>query len=157
MGILLSSPKKGTAAPNFSAHDCCGQTARWIKMPLGLEVRLGPGHAVRLGPSPTPKRGHRRLQFSAISVVAKRLKMPLGTKVGFGPCHIVLHGDPAPPKGHRPAIFGPCILWPNGRPCQLLPSICRSILYCLIPWHSSRTSVFGRRTSPCYGRPVADG
>jgi len=30
--------KKGnTAALQFSAHVCCGQTAGWIKMPLGRE------------------------------------------------------------------------------------------------------------------------
>jgi len=39
------SPKKG-AQPPISAHIYCGQTARWIKMPLGMEVGLGPGHIV---------------------------------------------------------------------------------------------------------------
>jgi len=29
----------------------CGQTAGWIKMPLGMEVYLGPGHTVLMGPS----------------------------------------------------------------------------------------------------------
>jgi len=33
-------PRKGT--PQFSVHVCCGQTAGWIKMPLGTEVDLGP-------------------------------------------------------------------------------------------------------------------
>jgi len=37
------APPRGTA-PEFSAHVCCGQMARWIKMPLGMEVGLGPGH-----------------------------------------------------------------------------------------------------------------
>ena len=32
----------------------CGQTVRWIKMPLGKEVGLGPGHIVLDG-DPTPK------------------------------------------------------------------------------------------------------
>jgi len=50
--------------------------------------------------------------------------MPLGMKVGLSPGHIVLHGYPAPPKGARPPIFGPCLLWPNGRPSQLLLSTC---------------------------------
>jgi len=38
-------------------------------------------------------------------------------KVGRGPGHIVLDGDPAslPKRGTAPpAIFGPCLLWPNG-------------------------------------------
>jgi len=38
-------PNRGTA-PQFLAHVCCGQTAGWIKMPLGMEVGLGLGHIV---------------------------------------------------------------------------------------------------------------
>ena len=50
--------------------------------------------------------------------------MPLGREVDLDPGHIVLDGDPAPPgKGHQPPLFGPCLLWPNGRPFQLLLSI----------------------------------
>jgi len=42
-----SSPrKKGTATTQFLAHVYCGQTAAWIKMPLGTEVNLGPGDVV---------------------------------------------------------------------------------------------------------------
>jgi len=33
----------------------CGQTVEWIKMPLGLEVGLGPGHIVLDG-DPSPKK-----------------------------------------------------------------------------------------------------
>ena len=33
-------------APQFSVHVCCGQTAGWIKMPLGTMVGLGPGNIV---------------------------------------------------------------------------------------------------------------
>jgi len=36
----------------------CGQTVRWIKMKLGMQVGLGPGHIVLDGdPSPSPQRG----------------------------------------------------------------------------------------------------
>ena len=38
-------PKKGVEPP-FLAHVCCGKTAGWIKMALGMEVGLGPGHIV---------------------------------------------------------------------------------------------------------------
>jgi len=50
--------------------------------------------------------------------------MPLGTKVGLSPGRIVLREDPAPPpkRGTAPPIVGPCLLWPNGRPSQLLLS-----------------------------------
>ena len=36
----------GGQAPQFSAHVYCGQTAVWIKMALGIEAALGPGHIV---------------------------------------------------------------------------------------------------------------
>jgi len=36
----------GTAALYFSANVYCGQTAAWIKMPLGMDVGLGPGHVM---------------------------------------------------------------------------------------------------------------
>jgi len=39
-------PQKGGGAPQFSAHVCCGKTAGLIKMALGMEVGLGPGHIV---------------------------------------------------------------------------------------------------------------
>jgi len=41
-------------------------------------------------------------------------------EVDLGPGHIVLDGDPAPPE--KSTLFGPCLLWPNGRPFQLLLS-----------------------------------
>jgi len=44
--VLGPSPQSSTAPPQFSAHVCCGQTARWIKMPLSTEVVLGPGDIV---------------------------------------------------------------------------------------------------------------
>jgi len=50
----------------FLAHVCCGQTAGWIKMPLGTEVDLGPGHTVLDGDAaPSPKKGHSSPLFSA--------------------------------------------------------------------------------------------
>ena len=42
------------------------------------------------------------------------IKMELGVEVGLGPGNIVLDGDPVPQKGHKPPIFGPCLLWPKG-------------------------------------------
>jgi len=48
--------------------------------------------------------------------------MNLDMDVGVGPGHIVLDGDPAPPK--RPQ-FSARLLWPNGRPSQLLLSTCQ--------------------------------
>ena len=44
---LSSLPKKGAEPPpQFSVHFYCGQTARCIKMPLGMDVDLSPGDFV---------------------------------------------------------------------------------------------------------------
>jgi len=52
--------------------------------------------------------------------------MPIGTMLGRGQGHIVLDGDLAPPKGAHTPIFGPCLLWPNGHPLDLLLSTCQN-------------------------------
>jgi len=56
-----SPPQKWGGAPHkFSVHVYCGQTAGWIKMALGMEVGLGPGHSVLDGdPAALPKKGAR--------------------------------------------------------------------------------------------------
>jgi len=40
-------------------------------------------------------------------------------EIGVDPGHIVFDGDPALPDG-RGTLFGPRLLWPNGRPSQQL-------------------------------------
>jgi len=42
-----------TQLPQFSAHVYCDQRAGWIKMPLGMEVGLGPSDFV-LDEDPDP-------------------------------------------------------------------------------------------------------
>jgi len=62
-GPRSPSPKRGQspllpAFPQFSAHVYCGQTAAWIKMPLGSEIGLGPDDIVLDGdPAPPPQQG----------------------------------------------------------------------------------------------------
>jgi len=78
----------------------CGQTVGWIKVKLGMQVDLGPGHVVLDGdPAPSAPKGHSP-QFSAhvyCGQTAGWIKMPLGTEVDLSPGHIVLDGDPAHP------------------------------------------------------------
>ena len=62
-------PKRGTAPPQFSAHVYCGQTAGWMKTPLGTEVDLGPGHIVLDG-VPDPEKGAQPPSFRPMSIVA---------------------------------------------------------------------------------------
>ena len=113
----LPPPEKG-AHPQFSAHVYCGQTAGWIKMALGTEVGLGPGHIVLDGdPAPLPKkRAELRPNFRPNSIAAKRLDGSYPTWYGGRPRprrHCVTWGASSPlQKGHSPLIFGP-VLWPN--------------------------------------------
>ena len=51
-------PQKGAQSPIFRPV-CCGQTAGWIKMPLGREVGYRPGDIMLHGnPAPLLKEGH---------------------------------------------------------------------------------------------------
>jgi len=53
----------------------CGQTVGWIKMKLGTEVGLGPGHIVLdVDPAlPSPPQSGTAPNFLPMSIVAKRL------------------------------------------------------------------------------------
>jgi len=77
----------------------CGQTIGWIKIKLGLQVGLGPGHIVLDGDSaPLAQRGTAP-QFLAhvyCGQTAGSIKMPVGMEVGLSPGHVVLDGDLAP-------------------------------------------------------------
>ena len=57
MGTQLPPPLKRGRGPHVLAHVCCGQMARWIRIPCGMEVGLGPGHIVLDGDQPPPKKG----------------------------------------------------------------------------------------------------
>jgi len=127
MGTQLPCAERDRAAPNFSAHVCCGQTPGWIKMQLGTEVGLGPGHIVLDGdPVPRPK-GAKPPNFQPMSVVVQRLN---GSR-----CHLV-RSRPWP-RPHcvtwgsaHPPIFGRRLLWPNGPLSQLLLSTCN--IFCTV-------------------------
>ena len=68
------APLKRGTSPHFLAHVYCGQTAGWIKMPLGMEVGLGPCHILLDGDPARPKRGHIRPP----SLFAQCLLLPNG-------------------------------------------------------------------------------
>ena len=65
------APPKKVHSSHFSAHVYCGQTAGWIKMPLGKKVGLVPGDIVfDVDPAPLPR--GRAPNFWPMSIVAKR-------------------------------------------------------------------------------------
>ena len=64
------SPQKGAEPPpQFSAHFYCDQRARCMKMPLGTEVGLGPGHIVLGG---SLEKWAQPPTFRLMTIVAKR-------------------------------------------------------------------------------------
>ena len=116
-GDPASPPKKEVRGPQFSADFYCGQTAKCIKMPLGMEVGLGSGHIVLDG-DPAP---------------AKEAQPPI-----FRPCLLLPNGwmdedatwygrrsrprphyvrrrpsSPPPRRGKAASLFDPCLLWPR--------------------------------------------
>jgi len=60
-----SPPQKRGHSPQILAHVCCGQTAGWIKMPLGTKVGLGSGCIVLHGDIASPSHKGYSPQFSA--------------------------------------------------------------------------------------------
>ena len=94
----------------------CGQTAGRIKMKLGTQVGLGPGHIVLDGTQvPLPQRG------TAPPIFGPYLSQPNGCMnqdaTWYGarprPGDFVLDGDPAPPpqKGLETPKFSAHVYW----------------------------------------------
>jgi len=69
--------------------------AAWIKMPLGMELGLGPGDFALDGDEgePPPK----FLAHVYCGQMARWIKMVLGMEIGLSPADYVLDGDPACP------------------------------------------------------------
>jgi len=120
MGTQFPSPKRGwSPPPQFSAHVYCGQTARWIKMPLGTKVGLGPGHIWLDGdPAPLPKNGAEPPIFGPFLLWPNGWMHQDATWYEGRPQSRRLcvrwAPSPLPKKGWSPPIFGPHLLWPNG-------------------------------------------
>jgi len=106
----------------------CGQTVRRIKMKVGMQVCLGPGHTVLDGdPDPPPQRGTDP-QFSAhicCGQMTAWIKMQFGMELGLGPGDFVLDGgprSPLPKRGTEPPNFRPMFIVAkrlDGRSCYL--------------------------------------
>ena len=104
----------------------CGKTAGWIKMKLGMEVGLGPGHIVLDGDPALSKKGAQLPQFSAhvrCGQTADWIKMPLGMEVGLAQATLSSTGTQLAPEK---STANPYILYsvlPNGRRYLLITVI----------------------------------
>jgi len=141
-------PRKGAQLPPRSKFTGAGfACVRIIRGPCLLwpnswmdqdETSLGGRHrpspnCVKWEPSSHPPKGHSTApKVSAMSVVASSWMDQDAAWYGGRPRskpHCAIWGPTSPPpKGHTP-IFGPCLVWLNGRPSQLLLSTC--MLSCL--------------------------
>jgi len=109
-GPTCPSPKR--YSPSFSAHICCGQMAGWIKMPLGMEVGLGPGDFVLDGDQlALPKKGGGAPvpNFQPISIVAKWLdgsRWHLARRWALVHATLCCMGTQLPPQKRGRMIWG---------------------------------------------------
>ena len=125
----------GHSSLPISAHLYCGQTAAWIRVPLGMEVGLARGDIVleRYPARPPPRqKGAQPPIFDPCLLWPNGWMDQDATWYGVRPRpkpHCVRWGGThlSHGKGHSsPPLFGPCLLWPNGRPSQQLLSSCES-------------------------------
>jgi len=110
-----SSPPKKGHSPQFSAHSYCGQTAAWIKIPLGTKVGLG----LRDTATPRKRAYPAPPNFQPMSILWRNSWMDQdvtwygGKRRPMRRC--VRGGLQLPLKGAQPPpVFGSCVLWPNG-------------------------------------------
>jgi len=115
-GTQIPSKKGRDTAPNFWPMSV---VAKWLYLPLDMELGLSPGDFVLDGhPVTPPKKGAHSPQFSAhvsCGQTARWIKMPLDREVGLGPSDTVLDGDTTPPqkRAQPPTQFLACLLLPN--------------------------------------------
>jgi len=127
-----SSSQKGAHLPTF--QPCLLWPNGWIDQDATLygDRPWRSRHCIRWGPS-SPKKRAQLSQFSAHVYCGETvgwIKMPLnwyGGRPQPRP-NCVRWGPSSPKKGYSLPIFGPCLLWPNGRPSQLLFSTCCRII-----------------------------
>jgi len=109
----------------------CGQMVGQIKMKLGMQAGLGPGHIV-LGldgdPAPLLQRAQPHSIFGpCCGQMAAWIKVPLGMELGLSPGDFVLYGDPALPSLKKGA-------WatPNFRPISVVAKRLHASRYHLV-------------------------
>jgi len=110
------------------------QTARWIKMPLGMDVGLSASDFVLDGdPASPPLNGHSPPIFVQCPLWPNDWMDEDATWYGNRPRprpHCIRRGSSSARKGHSSApIFSAHVYCGYGRPSQLLLSSCSAMLY----------------------------
>ena len=94
--VTQPPPQKGAEPPIFG-YVYCGRMAGWIKMALGMEVGLGPGHIVLDGdpavPPPKKETEPPIMAYLYCGQTAECIKMPFGMEVGLSPGDFALDGS----------------------------------------------------------------
>jgi len=88
MGTQL--PQKGHSI-QFSAHVTFGQMAGWIKMPLGMELDLGPDHIALDGDPALPPKGAQLILASA-ELLLETYSTGVGCYISLT-CFLVVYAD----------------------------------------------------------------
>jgi len=123
-------PKRGQSPPaQFLADLYCCQTAGCIKMPLGMEVGLGPGDFVFDGDPATPRTEgtHHHPVFGPCSLRPNGWMDEDATWYGSRPRprpHCIKLAPSSARNGHRAPILSGHVYCGHGRPSQLLLSSC---------------------------------
>jgi len=109
-------PLKGHR-PQFSANVRCGQTAGWTKMPLGMEVGLGPGDFVFDGDPASPSAEKRAQPPHPIFAYVYCGQMAGWTK------DATWYGGKPRPRRH-------CVRWGPSSPLKGAQLQCSAHVYC---------------------------
>ena len=129
MGTQPPSPK-GWSPTQFSVHVYCGQTAAWIKMPLGTEVGLGLSNIVfdvECRPSYPQKKDTPPPNFGSCLLWPNGWMDEDAAWYGIrsrpGP-HCTIWGPNSRERGTAAPLFSAHVYCGHGRPSQLLLSSC---------------------------------
>ena len=124
-------PQKGRNPTQFSAHVYCGQTAAWVKMPLGTEIGFLRDIVSMWTRLPAEKKAH-----PPHPIFGPCLLWPNGWMdedaawYGSRPrprAHFTRRGPSSRERGTAASLFSAHVYCGHGRPSQLLLSSCK---YC---------------------------
>jgi len=165
-----SPPQKRGLSPPLFDHVYYGQIARWIKMPLGMEVGLSPGHIVLdrdPGNLPPKIRSTAPIFGGCLLWLNGWMDQDVTWYAGrpWPRLHCVRWGPSSPSQkmGTVLLIFGRCLLWPNGHPSQysycwtLVHVRIRTMMMMVTSLRTTRHTNLAKRSFSCLASAVWNG